>query len=518
MLGRLAVGIALGLVAAACTPSSSPTTVAPSTSTVGTPATTTETRPVVAEPDELVVFPEPVGPGERIELCAGTTGSDASALVISTAGADATVSVRISQQGTAATCWAGTVPENLVRSDGGQPAEVPLTPGTYDVAVVTDGVVAAAGRLDVAEPAGQREPAPWISDPVLVGLPAPVALSNAHAAGGDVILHGGLHGVVDVALPSRIEAPLGGASVHLWVDADTEPAELPYDLVSVAGATWLTRDPRFPEGHRPLLDLASGSPEAPAMSLAEQMAWPLMGDEPIVYLRTESSEGTTGLWAYDPDSGYVWTLTIFPADGPATGEWESEPRHGGPLVGLSASDGVRAIRLGVDPILPPGDEGYPAELPSVEVDENDLRRVIEEMLALWETYPGGVEAALSPDEIHRTFLRDAIRNADTRLYGPFVVIDYTGEVPPGSDQQPVVAPGRGEARVTFGAAADMARRLDPEATVDLGGPQAVFVDDRGVWWFCLDTGFRLPADIAPDFARELAAEVCRLPLFARPLG
>ncbi|HHC07732.1 MAG TPA: hypothetical protein ENK55_03340, partial [Actinobacteria bacterium] len=69
-LGRLSVGVALGLMATACTPGSPSTTVAPSTSTMVTP-TTTGAPPAAVEPDELVVFPDPVGPGERLELCTG---------------------------------------------------------------------------------------------------------------------------------------------------------------------------------------------------------------------------------------------------------------------------------------------------------------------------------------------------------------------------------------------------------------------------------------------------------------
>ncbi len=518
MLGRswkLAVGIPLTLLAAACTGSPSPTTAPPVTSTSVAPTTSTDAPPPVAGPADLVVYPDPVAPGGRLELCADTVQPGAFEFVISTDGARGVASVRTSQRGVAATCWEAAVPGELVRTDDGQAADVPIVPGTYEVAVVGDGVVVAAGTITVAEPS---ESTPWVGDPLLVGLPVPVAVSNAHAAGGDVIVHGGLQGVVDVALPATIDAPLDGAPVHLWVDPDAAPAEHPYDLVSIAGVTWLSRDPRFDGGHRPLVDMAATTGEAPAMSVAEELAWPLMGREPIAYLRSESATGTTDLWAYEPGSGNVWTLTIFPADGPATGDWEYEPLHGGPFVGLSASDGVRAIRLGVDPILPSGDEGYPEELPPLEVNENDLGDVIVEMLAAWETLPGGVEAALSPDGIHRTFLRSVIRRADARLFGPFVAADEVGDVPPGPNQQPVAVPGSAEVRVTFLPAVEAAARLGADASVDLDGPRALFLDDRGVWWFCLDTGFSLPADVDLDVAVQMAAEVCRLPQFVRPVG
>ncbi len=508
----LAIGVVIGVIAAACTsasPDQPPPSTLTTTATTLTTSTTTTTQPTTTtalfgEPVDLVAYPPTQAADEQIGVC-GTvpTGLDP---VFSLTTTDDATSTGIGPpssavNGAVARCWTLTLPA--------------VDPGDYRLEATVGGQVVGVGPLRIVEPFEKEVAAlPWRADPALTGQMVPVAVSNAHAAGAtDVVVHGVLTGTVDVALPPDAYT-VEGATVHLWSDPDGQPPEPIYDIFSDVTGNWLYRGGDFELGDRGFVDAALASPQRrPAMSIAQALAWDAMGRRLVPYLRLlESGDDgwrRTKLSLYDPSNGHTYHLSLQEGSGEARDEWGYEPLHSGYMEGLGGSNGRYSVQLGVWSRVSEGDVENPTEPPPLEVDIDDLGRMLDAIITTWESHGAYPDGLLSYEARHLSFLRSVVRNADAQLNGPFTAVDWTGETEPAPNQIPVVADDGTRPWVTFHPAPEATAKLGTDATMDLDGPQAVFVTPDASWFFCLDTGFSLPSDTDLAYVRSLPSGFCR---------
>ncbi|VAW08476.1 hypothetical protein MNBD_ACTINO01-1671, partial [hydrothermal vent metagenome] len=187
------------------------------------------------------------------------------------------------------------------------------------------------------------------------------------------------------------------------------------------------------------------------------------------------------------------------------------PLHYGYMEGLAGSNGKYSVQLGVTSRVSQGDTENPSEPPPLQVDIDDLRVMLNDIIAMWEKSGSYPDDLLSYEARHISFLRSVVHNADGRLNGPFRAVDWTGETEPAPNQIPVITDDGTWPWVTFYPAPEATTMLSPDAKTDFEGPQAVFVAPDTSWFFCLDTGFSVPSDTEITFTRSLAAEVCRIP-------
>ncbi len=531
MMYRVAiVGVAIGVIAAACSPAPSTepppstltttsTTTAPPTSTTATtqPRTTTA---LFGEPVDLVAYPPAQAVGKRVEICAAITGDTDPVIAFETEDSAHSMTigqVSITQAGEIATCWAFTLPTTFVERIGSRTTRTAVETGDHRVTATLGDRVVAVGSLTIVEPFEEEiATLPWRADPALIGQMVPVAVSNAHVAGAaDVVVHGDPTGTVDAALPSDAYT-VDGATVHLWSDPDGPPPEPIYEIFSDVTGNWLYRSADFELGDQGFVDAALASPQRrPAMSTAQKLAWDAMGRQLIPYLRLlESGDDDwrrTELSLYDPSNEHTYHLIIQEGSGETRDEWGYEPLHYGYMEGLAGSNGRYSVQLGVSSRVSQGDIENPTEPPPLEADIDDLRRTLDTIIATWETHRGYPDGLLSYEARHLSFMRSILRNADGRLNGPFVATDWVGETEPAPNQIPVVADDGTWPWVTFYPAPEATAMLGPDTTIDLAGSRAVFVTPDASWFFCLDTGFSVGPDTPLSYTRALAAEVCTLP-------
>ncbi|MFV1970217.1 MAG: hypothetical protein ACC683_04325 [Acidimicrobiia bacterium] len=384
-------------------------------------------------------------------------------------------------------------------SDSGEPqATLTTTSSTTPASMSTTTSIA---------PTSTTIPTTPIEIPV-VGRTAPDAISDLHILGYSGELHGSLSGIV-----AKAGLDIDGSTVHLWTDPDEVPANASYAIASTASTSWLYRDADFEGGHQRFVEDAMEQRTPPPMSAAMELAWRPLGKDLVPYLAERHHAGGTdaqpdveSVWFFEPSTGHVFWLTIRDGDEAEWTEWSFEPSHGGFGEGLVASNGAYWIELVVHPEIPAGDGGD-GGTPTLQYSIDDLRTMLDRVLALWEKTGGFPNRLLSSAGRHSSFLRSVVRTADARMYGPFVTIDWTGEKAPKLNEVPIVSGDGTYPWVTFYSAVEGSELLtDSDVRIDLDGPNALFVTQDAAWFFCLDTAFSVDTGI--DYVRELAAEVC----------